>query len=227
MKYHVTTRHCELTPAAEREIERQVGRLERRLAHVDPDLAHLTLHLEYDARRDEYRGSIRLTLLGKVLPAKRNRGPAITALLKRAFDDVEEQVARLMAKLRRDYTYERKRASLTPEVLRALERSVLEERELLDRALAGDRAAFNALVDREMPILSRVVARELGAHGRQPSPEAIEHVMADVLAIAERELAKKPARWSLAGWLAWIARREIRREAGQQAVAQSAEALRD
>lgn len=223
-KLHVTTHACQLSPVDEREIEHQVQRLDRRLPHVDPDLVHLTLAIKRDVRRDAYYGSIRLTLFDRVLPAKRNNGPTIAVLLKRAFEDlVEDQLPRFMAKLRRDYTYERKRASLSGEAVRALERSLHQERELLDRALAGDRAAFRALVDTEMPVLSRVVANVLVEHGREPSPEAIQHALADALAIGERELPKKPARWSLSGWLAWLARREIRREARQQAVAQSAE----
>ena len=61
----------------------------------------------------------------------------------------------------------------------------------------------------------------LEEEGREASPEAIEHLMADALTIAFRDLARKPARWSLSGWLAWIARRELRREARGEALTQS------
>jgi len=223
IKHHVTTQRCDLSPIDEREIERFIARLERRLPHVDDDLVHLTIAVEYQPRRDEYEGSIRLTLFNRVLRAKRNAGPTIQALLKQAFDDLDGQLTRFMGKLRRDFTYQRKRPSIAPETARMIERDMLAKRELLDRALAGNREAFNALVDTELPILSRAIASALVERQIDPSPEAIEHVMADVLVIAARDLAKKPARWSLSGWLAWLARREIEREANRQAVAQSAE----
>jgi len=107
--------------------------------------------------------------------------------------------------------------------VRAHERALLEERELLDRALAGDREAFDRLVEEELPGLRRAIERALLDVGTEPTPERVEHVLADVLAIAFRELARKPARWSLGGWLAWIARREMERESAGVAVAQSVE----
>lgn len=221
MKFHLLTKRCELTPSAQRILERHLERLERRLRYYEPDLVHLELAVERHARRNEYTGSIRLRLGSRVLPAKRNRAETLEGLLNAAFEDLEEQLDRFQARVRREYVHERKRASLPPEVVRAHERELLEERELLDRALAGDREAFDRLVARELPGLRRVIERELVGSGA--GSERVEHVLADTLAIAFRELVRKPARWTMAGWLAWIARREIERERAGVAVAQSVE----
>lgn len=223
MKLTVTTRHCALTPADQEMLDRHVAQLERRLRHIDPDLVHLTLVIERQARRDEYRGSARLVIFNRALPAKRNTAPTIAVLIKRSFEDLEDQVQRFQQRLRGEYAHERTRASLPPEAIAARERELLEERELLDRALAGDSTAFNALVDAELPAVSQVIARALLEQGQEVGPEAIEHVLADVLATAHENLARKPARWTLGGWLAWTARRLVKEEARGLALAQSVE----
>jgi ribosome-associated translation inhibitor RaiA len=223
MELHLTTKRCELTPSAQKVLERHLEQLRRRLRYYDPDLLHLELAVERHARKKEYRGSIRLSLGNHVLPAKRNRAETLEGLLKAAFEDLEEQLDRFRARVRREYAHERKRASLPQEVVRAHERALLEERELLDRALAGDREAFDRLIEEELPGLRRAIERALLDVGAEPTPEQVEHILADVLAIAFRELPRKPARWSLGGWLAWIARREMERESAGVAVAQSVE----
>ncbi|HZU05678.1 MAG TPA: hypothetical protein VFB73_06870 [Chloroflexota bacterium] len=222
LQYHLTTRDCELAASDQRALQHHLEHLERQLRHFQPELVHLDLLIEHQPRRREYVGSFRLSLPGTVLVARRNRAPAVRTLLKEAFEDLEERLARYKAALRRDYAHERKRAALEPEQVRFCERVLLEERELLDRALAGDRTAFDQLVQQELPGLARQIEALLAASGREPSPEAVEHVMADVLATAFARLAQKPARWSLGGWLGWLARREIDRETRGLAVSQPA-----
>lgn len=223
MKLTLTTRRCELTERDRELLDHHLKRLEQELVHFNPDLVHLTLDIERHARREEYTGRIRLALMNNVLPAKRNVAPTLSALLKLAFDDLHEQLHRFKSQLRRDYMHERRRASLSPEMVKYQERVLLDERELLDRALAGDRAAFDALVNRELPALTRAVERLLAEYGRPTNPETVEHVLADVLTTAFTELARKPTRWSMAGWLTWLARRMIRRDVKEEAVAQSEE----
>lgn len=223
IKTMVTTKHCQLTDRDRELLNHHVERLEQELEHFDPDLVHLALDIERHARREEYTGRIRLSIMGTVLPARRNVAPTLPALLKLAFDDLHEQLHRFKSRLRRDYQHERRRTSLPPELVAYQERVLLDERELLDRALSGDRAAFDALVNRDLPELTRAIERLLAEYGRPTSPETVEHVLADVLTTAFTDLARKPAHWSMAGWLAWLARRTIRRDVKQEAVAQSQE----
>lgn len=223
VKLQVTSHDVELSPADQELIERYRARLAPRLRHFDPDLVHLALSIWQQARTGDYLATVRLTLLNNhTLPARRNSGPSIAVVLKRAFEDIEEQLGRFKSKLRREYTYERKRTSLAHDAVQAHERELLEERELLDRALTGDRAAFDTLAEAELPGLSQAIAEGLREQGREDTPEAIEQVIADVLTAAFAELARKPTRWSLGGWLVWLARRQIRHTARGPAVAQAA-----
>ncbi|MCS7172545.1 MAG: hypothetical protein N0A24_03925 [Armatimonadetes bacterium] len=223
MELHLATKRCTLTSGAEKVLKRHLERIERRLRHFPPDLLHLELTVERAARKEEYTGSVRLRIGTHVLPARRNRSETLEGLLQAAFEDLEEQVGRFKARLRRDYAHERKRASLPEEALRAHERALLEERALLDWALAGDQEAFHALVEEELPVLRRVLERELRTAGREVTEEVLEHFLADVLTVAFRELPHKPARWTTVGWLAWIARRVVGEETRGLSVAQSVE----
>ncbi|MDR7416653.1 MAG: hypothetical protein QN193_08280 [Armatimonadota bacterium] len=223
MNLHLVTKRCAFSRDAEKALERHLERIRRRLRHFPPDLLHLELTVERAARKEEYTGSVRLRIGTHVLPARRNRAETLEGFLKAAFEDLEEQIGHFKARLRRDYAHERKRASLSAEAVRAYEQALMEERALLDQALAGDREAFHALVEEELPHLRRVLERELRAVGREGTAEELEHVLADVLTVAFRELPRKPARWTLAGWLTWIARREVEREAHGLSVAQSVE----
>ncbi len=222
LRYHLTTQRHTWTDADERALQRRLQRLEPQLRHFRPDLVALDIRIVHQPRADEYVGSFRLSLPGTVLVARRNRAASVAMLLHQAFADLEERLARYKARLRREYAHERKRAALEPEQVRFLERELLDQRELLDRALAGDRAAFDTLVEHELPGLRRRVERLLTAAGRDASEEAVEHVVADVLAKGMAQLARKPARWSLGGWLGWLAQRVVRHEVSGLAAAQPA-----
>jgi hypothetical protein len=102
IKYHLTTRRCQLNALDERALERELERLSHRLVHFSPDLVHLFFNVEKHPRRPEYAGSFRLVVLNRSLPARRNRAPTISALIRRAFDDIEEQLDRFKAKLRHE-----------------------------------------------------------------------------------------------------------------------------
>ena len=210
MAVHVTTRRFERGEDAREVLDRSLARLQRRLRHFRPDLVHLQVQVERAARKEEYTGSARLYLPGRVLYARRNRSATPEGWIRAAFDDLEQQLSRYKAQLRREHAHERRRASLPEEAVEAYQRTLLEERELLDRALAGDREAFDRLADEDLPALRRAVERELLRLGRPVTPEAVQQAAADALAGGFRNLARKPARWTVGGWLAWVAKRTLR-----------------
>lgn len=222
MKLHLATKRFDPPPSLETDLQRYLQHLAPRLRHFEPDLVHLDVAIEWHPRKRDYSGSFRLSAAGGLLPARRNRAAALEGLLDAAFDDLEEQLTRYMSRLRREHRFERKRTSAaSDEVVQARERALLEERELLDRALAGDREAFDRLVTDDLPEVERAIAQALAEAGREPSRETTQHVLADVMVVALRALPEKPARWSMPGWLTWLARRQIRREVAGLAVAQS------
>jgi ribosome-associated translation inhibitor RaiA len=212
MEVHLTTQRCELGAHAREVLDRSVARLQRRLRHFPPDLVHLEVRLQRAARKEEYTGSARLHLPGRVLYARRNRSATAEGWLRAVFDDLEEQLSRYKAKLRREHAHERRRTSLPAEAVAAYEQALLEARELLDRALAGDRQAFDRLAEEDLPALHRAVERELLRLGRPVTPEAVQQGVAEALAVAFRNLSRKPARWTVGGWLAWVAKRVLRME---------------
>jgi len=50
----------------------------------------------------------------------------------------------------------------------------------------------------EPPQVRAAIEEALRGAGRDPNPETIEHVLADVMAIALRRLGRRPAKWSMA-----------------------------
>ncbi len=212
MEVHLTTQRFELGSHTREVLDRLVEHVQRRLRHFPPELVQLELRLQRAARREEYTGSARLRLPGRVLTARRNRSATPEGWLRAVFDDLEDQLSRYKAALRREHLHERRRASLPREVVEAYQRALLEERELLDRALAGDRSAFDRLAEEDLRAVRRTVERELLRLGREVTPEAVQQAVAEALAVGFRNLARKPARWTVGGWLSWVAKRVLRME---------------
>jgi hypothetical protein len=108
IKFHTSTRRCELGTEDKAVLEHELERLERRTPQVDSDLMHLGIHIEKHPKREEYEGSVRLFVVNRALPARRNRAPSVAALLRRAFEDVEQQLDRYKAQLRREPRHHRR-----------------------------------------------------------------------------------------------------------------------
>jgi hypothetical protein len=213
MKINITTHNYRLTDQDEAALEHLERKLGHYLRHVDPDLASITLDLERHSRREEFLGSGRLVIFNRALPAKRNSAPTLGVLIKRIGQDLEDQVRRFRARLGREFVYGRKRGALTSAEQELAERQMGADRDLYERALQGEEAAWQELVELERPRLGGVIAAELGETGGGPGGEGTDELLDRVLERGFRDLARKPARWSIFGWLTWLARREARGEA--------------
>lgn len=111
MRLHVRTKGFDLSPADEKVLLHRIERLERKLERFEPDLVHLAVDLErHENRGGEFTGNVRLVVMNRVMPAKRNVGTTASALVREAFDDLEEEVERFKAKLRREPERRRARA---------------------------------------------------------------------------------------------------------------------
>ncbi len=209
--YHLTTKRFDATPAVVDKVEEWIAKLERRARHFPPDLLHVDVELERRARREEYVARLRLSV-GNTVLVTRKKGATVQEALKEAGEDMERRLERYKARLRRDYAHERKRASLSAEEIASLERELLEDKELLDRSLAGDREAFEELTERELPRLTRYLRRQLR---QRDVPEdridaLLPDLLADTLQMAFEHLAQKPPRLSMQVWLALQARELLR-----------------
>jgi ribosome-associated translation inhibitor RaiA len=93
----------------ETETKRHIEKLNRLLTHYDADLVQLHCTLEKTPRRTEFSFSLNLTLPTGSLQAT-GRGSDARAGAKIAFAELESQVKKHQEKLRKDYTWKRKRA---------------------------------------------------------------------------------------------------------------------
>ncbi len=103
---HIETQARE---SIEIECERHLEKLNRLLRHYDPDLVQLHCTLEKTPRRTEFGFSLNLTLPTGSLQAT-GRGADARAGAKIAFAELERQVKKHQQKLRKDYTWKRKRS---------------------------------------------------------------------------------------------------------------------
>lgn len=111
---------CALSPAAQRTLERRVERLRRRLHGMAPDVVSLELVLTRQPRRREFTARGRLSLMNRVLPARRNVAPRQTALVNLVFDDFEKKLERFQATLRRERDRGRRGPHFPDEMRKAL-----------------------------------------------------------------------------------------------------------
>jgi RNA polymerase sigma-70 factor (ECF subfamily) len=92
---------------------------------------------------------------------------------------------------------ERERDASAPDA--SLERSRVEDGELVERAVAGDRAAENRLARKHVPEVARVVARLLGTH------DDVDDLVQETFLIAFEQLHRLEKPTAFRGWILRIA----------------------
>jgi ribosome-associated translation inhibitor RaiA len=116
MKLSINYKHVESHKSVETEVARHVGKLEKLLQSYSPDLVQLHGVFSKSPRTDEHSCSLNLSLPTGTLHAT-GTGTIVRTGCKRAFSDLEAQVKKHQAKLRKDYEWRRKRALPSAEVL--------------------------------------------------------------------------------------------------------------
>ncbi len=202
MKGHVTYKN--ISPASHERIEQLIDQLtekhlERHLAHMQPDMAQLFAIVEKNRHHhDLYRVALRLHLPRTVLVARED-GHELEAILREAFDDLERQVERHLARLRRDDAWRRRERRIELRRLKAA----------LDEAGAPAGAGFADLVRAELGTLERFVRRELTylqALGDLPSDyPTVEDIIDETLLRALRRRDRHDGGQPVALWLRQIA----------------------
>jgi ribosome-associated translation inhibitor RaiA len=97
----------------EHETERHAATLNRILKHYSPDLVSLHGSLEKTPRKAEFNFSLNLNLPTGTLHAT-GTGADVLGSAKAAFAELEAQVKKHQAKVRKDYVWKRKRAIAAP-----------------------------------------------------------------------------------------------------------------
>src|SRR5258708_1964559 len=108
MKLSINYKHVESHKPIESEVERHVSKLKKLLQSYSPDLVQLHGAFSKTPRTDENCCSLNLSLPTGTLHAT-GTGTTVRASCKKAFSDLEAQVKKHQAKLRKDYEWRRER----------------------------------------------------------------------------------------------------------------------
>jgi ribosomal subunit interface protein len=108
MKLSFNYKHVESHKSVETEVERQVAKLEKLLKSYAPDLVQLHGCFSKNPRTEEVTCTLNLSLPTGTLHAT-GPGDDVRASCKRAFSDLDSQVKKHQAKLRKDFEWRRKR----------------------------------------------------------------------------------------------------------------------
>ena len=115
MKLSINYKYVESHKPIEAEVERHVGKLGKLLQSYSPDLVQLHCAFSKTPRTGENVCSLNLSLPTGTLHATA-AGTTVRASCKKAFSELEAQVKKHQAKLRKDYEWRRKRPRVAVEV---------------------------------------------------------------------------------------------------------------
>jgi len=108
MKLSISYKLEEWRESVEAETQRHIPKMERFLKKYSPDLIQLHGNIEKRARREEYLFTLNLSLPTGTLHAT-GEGDDVRACVKKTFSELETQVKKHMALLRKDFEWKRKR----------------------------------------------------------------------------------------------------------------------
>jgi ribosomal subunit interface protein len=108
MKLSISCKYVEVQDAVEAQVQRCVAKLVRLLKSYEPDLVQLHGVVSRNSHNEEYSFSWNLSLPSGTLHATGVAGNARSSC-KQAFAELEGQVKKHQARLRKDYEWKRKR----------------------------------------------------------------------------------------------------------------------
>lgn len=116
MKLSINYKHVEYHKPVEVEVGRHVAKLQRLLKTYSPDLLQLRGGFSKNPRTEEISCILNLSMPTGTLHAI-GAGPAVRASCKKAFLDLETQVKKHQAKLRKHFEWKRTRARVRAEAI--------------------------------------------------------------------------------------------------------------
>jgi ribosomal subunit interface protein len=108
MKINISYRHVESPQAVEAALERHLAKITKLLKSYQPDLVQFHGGFEKQPHKAEYIFSANLSLPTGTLHATGN-GPDAAASARKAFAELQAQIKKHQARLRKDYEWKRKR----------------------------------------------------------------------------------------------------------------------
>jgi len=114
MKLSINYKHVESHKPVEVEVARHVSKLERLLKSYAPDLVQLHGGFSVNPRTEDVSCALTLSLPSGALRAT-GEAAAVRTSCKKAFSELESQVKKHQAKLRKDYEWKRKRPRIREE----------------------------------------------------------------------------------------------------------------
>ena len=114
MKLSISYKNVESHEPVEAEVERHRVKLEKLLKSYVPDLVQLHGAFAKNSRKEEQTCTLNLSLPTGTLHASAT-GSTVRASCKKAFAELETQVKKHQAKLRKDYEWKRKRPRIRAE----------------------------------------------------------------------------------------------------------------
>jgi len=114
MKLSINYKHVESHKPVEVEVARHVAKLQKLLKSYSPDLVQLHGGFSVNARTQDISCALTLSLPSGSLRAT-GEASAVRTSCKKAFSELEAQVKKHQAKLRKDYEWKRKRPRIRQE----------------------------------------------------------------------------------------------------------------
>ena len=114
MKLSISYKHVDAHEAVEKQNAHHIEKLERLLKAYEPDLVQLHGVFSRDQhKKEEHTFSLNLSLPTGTLHAT-GVGDNVRAACKKAFTELESQIKKHQARLRKDYEWKRKRPRSLP-----------------------------------------------------------------------------------------------------------------
>ncbi len=208
MNVHISYKALK-TPDIEKEINKHVEKLRKRLQVFRPDLVHLHATVEQKSARESFSISLNLRLPSGQMAAT-GLGSTPIAALKSGFGDLQEQVSKHKDHLRAQYKWPHPRQTgrTRPEPQVPFEETLASVK--LPTVSQEDVTSW---VDANLYRLVRFVDRELRyreANGQiRPGLVTREEVVDEAIASALSDNVEKPERLALEPWLFRLARHAI------------------
>lgn len=209
MNVHISYKGNQKPADLEREINPQIQKLGKRLQVFRPDLVHLRVGLDQKDPREGFNVSLDLRLPSGDIAAQES-GSTADGAIRKAFDDLIEQVSKHKDRLRAHHRWVRRRSlgRTSPQPQVPFEETVAA---VHPETISGD--DVNSWLNVNLYRLSRFVDREIRyreANG-QLDPEQLTRmeVVDETVARALGDGLEKPEKVGLESWMFALARRAL------------------